>query len=138
MQMEFAIFCDAAEITAGGLIYMLRGGYDLVASTGFPATLNRQVLVIRLICEPIEINCDQILVAQIIDPIGHVLPLEMRVPFKTPPYPGEPSRRNRMTLKLDYLTLEFPEPGEYLFRFLVDGNQVGEARLDVKRKEGTA
>jgi hypothetical protein len=137
MQLEFALFCDSAEIDAMGLMYLLRGGYDLVTATAFPAALNRMALVVRLWCEPAEIDREHVLVAQIIDPNAHVLPIPMQLPFTPPPYPGNRDRRNRMTLKLEYTQIQFPEPGDYSFRFLVDGVQVGAASLEVRRKEGT-
>ena len=93
------------------------------------------LIVVRILCDPNEINVEHVLVSQIIDPNGHVLPLGMQATFTTPPYPGNPNRKNRSTLKFDYWKVPFQEPGDYTFRFLVDGLPIGEYGLEIKRKE---
>jgi len=132
MQLEFAIFCEAAEVSDVGIIDMLRGGFDMVSTTVFPAALPRMVIVVRVLCEPDEIDREHALISQFIDPNGHVLPPTLTVPFTTPPYPGNPNRKNRNTLKLDYWPMQFAEAGNYTFRFLVDGVQIGESTLEVR------
>lgn len=39
MQVEFSLFCTAAEVTPNGLIYILRGGYDIISVPEFPEKL---------------------------------------------------------------------------------------------------
>jgi hypothetical protein len=134
MQLEFALFCEAAEVSDNGLIYILHGGYDLVSTTAFPAVLNRVSLVVRFLVEPKECKREHRLIAQMIGPRGDVLPVPMECNFTTPSYPGKPKRRNRTTLRLDYWNLMFPEPGDYAFRFLVDGKKIGQSELEVKKK----
>jgi hypothetical protein len=135
MQLEFALFCGAAEVSDMGLIDILRGGYDIVSASEFPAQLSRMTLVVRILCQPNELNREHTLVSQIIDPNGHVLALEMTAAFTTPLYPGNANHSNRTTLKLDYGPIQFVETGDYTFRFLVNGAQIGESKLEVKRKE---
>lgn len=135
MQVEFALFCDAAGVSPDGLIDILRGGFDVVNAAGFPAKLGRMLLVVRLLCEPTECGQDHLFQSQMLDPRGNPVPTtEMEIRFCPPHYPGNPARRNRMTLRLDHWGLEFSEAGDYRFRFLVDGEQVGEAGIEMKLK----
>lgn len=136
MQLEFAIMCDAAEVNSSGLIYILKGGYDITVVSEFPVIIHQVILVVRILCNPEEVNHQHILISQIIDPHGHILPSKITVPFTTPVYPGHPDRPNKYTLKLEHRSVSFDEPGDYTFRFLVDGLQLGQAGLEVKRKEG--
>lgn len=137
MQLEFALFCEAAEVTPDGVVHILHGGYDLVSASGFPVTLPRMVLVVRLLCEPSEFDREHVMITQLIDPQGKVLPVEMKIAFTPFSYPGHRDRKNRMTLRLDYVNLSFPEPGEYVFQFLADGVEIGHAQLDLRKKQAT-
>jgi hypothetical protein len=138
MQLEFALFCEAAEVSNMGMIDMLRGGYDIIFTSGFPAVLGRMLLVVRVVCEPSEINVEHALVSQMIDPKGHVLSPNLTSTFTTPPYPGSPNRKNRSTLKFDYWSIQFVEPGDYTFRFLADGVEIGETKLEIRLREKKA
>jgi|SRR6516162_6399640 hypothetical protein len=132
MQIEFALFCEAAEVTQNGIMHILHGGYDLVSTTAFPAVLNHVCLVVRLLVDPSECGREHLLTVEMIDPHANVLPIPMTSVFTTPTYPGNPNRPNRTTLTLDYWGLKFPEPGDYVFRLLVDGLRVGEAGLEFR------
>ena len=134
MQLEFALFCEAAEVSENGLIYILHGGYDMVSTTAFPAILHRVSLVVRVLVEAKECKREHVLTAQMIGPTGDILPALMECKFTTPSYPGKPKRRNRTTLRLDYWGLQFPEPGDYVFRFLVNGKKIGQSELEVRKK----
>jgi hypothetical protein len=134
MQLEFALFCNAAEVSSEGLIDILRGGYDIVSATGFPAKMAKMSLVVRLLCDADECGRDHQFLSQMIDPLGNPLPpTETTISFSPPVYPGNPARQNRMTLRVEYWGLEFPVAGDYTFRFLVDGVQVGTAGIQMKQ-----
>ena len=138
MQVEFALFCNAAEVSSDGTIDVLRGGYDIVRATGFPAKMGKMSLVVRLLCESAECGRDHVFSSQMLDPLGNPLsPTEMKIAFNPPIYPGDPARKNRMTLRLEHWGLEFPVAGDYIFRFQVDGKQVGETGIEMKQKQET-
>jgi len=133
MQLEFALFCEAAVVTDSGIIHILHGGYDLISTTAFPAMLPRMALVVRVLCDPSEFNQTHVIFSQMIDPHGRILPAQASVSFTPRPFPRHPERKNRQTFLLDHLNVSFPEPGDYVFRFLVDGNPIGQAGLEAVR-----
>jgi hypothetical protein len=134
MKLEFAIFCDAAEVDESGLIYMLRGGFDLVRSSAFPTELYRMMIVVRIICEPTETNQKHIFKSHTVGPDGNILPWkEIEFPFTPSPYPVDPKHTNRQTIKLDYQLARFEKPGFYKFCFFVDDKSIGDSVLDVRR-----
>ena len=133
MQVEFALFCEAAEISPNGLMYILHGGYDQISSSEFPAVLRRMALVVRLLCEPSECGQQQVFISQIVGPHANAVPPDMTCNFTTSYHPRDRTRRNRMTLLLDYWNLSFPEPADYVFRFIAGGVQIGEAVLELTK-----
>ena len=86
MRLEFAIFCEAAQVLPDGLINMLRGGYDIIFTPAFPAVTNRMMAIVRFWCDEDEVDRPHSLVPQIVDPTGHLLPLDMTLPV----YPTVP------------------------------------------------
>ncbi len=133
MQLEFSLFCEAAEISDTGLIYMLRGGYDIVTAQKFPITMTRLTVVARVLCAPNELGPEHTFVSQAVDPAGHVIG-QIVLPFTPTTYPGDANRGNKYTAKFDYDNITLPERGDYTFRFLIDGDEIGASRLETKLK----
>jgi hypothetical protein len=91
---------------------------------------------VRFWCDEDEVDRPHSLVPQIVDPTGHILPLDMTLQFTPPSHPFKPERGNRHTIKVEYPDVSFSEQGDYTFRFLVDGVSMGEYTVDVRKADG--
>jgi hypothetical protein len=134
MKLEFAFLCEAAKLAADGVMYVLHGGFDILHASDFPATMPRMVLIARVLVDKAECGQPHHLVAEMVDPNGDVLPVEMKVDFVPHGHPIHLERRNRWTFDLNYLDLSFPQAGDYTFRLSVDGAPIGETNLLVVKK----
>jgi hypothetical protein len=131
MEVVFAWFANSAEVLGNGLFYVLGGGVDIVFGESFPMTQNKISLVLRLRTFPNEFNREHELYMDIVRPDGSVMQPDTRYTFTPVPFPRHPERPNVMTFVVDHFNLVFPEPGDYIFRFSVNGVEIGRTSLEI-------
>ncbi len=133
MELEYAIFAKAADLSPDGIFSLIGGGFDGIAVSKFPAMTPPVALLAHLRLKPEEVGRTYRLRIDVVAPDGRLLPAgdESAV---TPERPSpDPRRPPGYTIVLQVYGVELPVPGEYQFRLFVDGRPLGTVSLFVEQ-----
>lgn len=124
MQAEFAFLADAAEAAPNGKLYVLGGGISEVFAPSFPWMHPVVTLVVNLRLHASECERLHKLDIQFWDADGNVLPPQLSAEFNAPRHRQHPARDVFLQLVFNIVGLQLPQPGEYDFHVVVDGQHL--------------
>lgn len=131
MEVEFAFLADAAEATPNQKLYVLGGGIEKIYAPSFPATHPSISLVVKLRLHPIE--CDRVhhLEIELWGPNAQRLGPTVSGDVMAQRDADDPARPRSVPLVLNILSLHIPEPGEYIFQIVLNGQHMKSVPLIV-------
>jgi hypothetical protein len=135
MKLEYAFLADAATVLDNGLFDVVRGGFDVVQASSFPATKYVMLAIGRIWFEPAECGKKHILCGQIIDRNGTPVFTTAEAEFMPAPHPRHPERGKWMTVCLNCQGVVLPEEGDYSFCLLVGNQKIGEVSFEAILEE---
>lgn len=121
-RVECFMLADAAQ-NAGGKLYVLGGGWDVIQSAQFPLQLPQVSLVIKLALPWSDADRQQVIQVDLDDEDGTpVLPNPVAGNFTVGrPQQAIPGDDLSLLLTLTIAPLVLPRPGRYVFRLSVEG-----------------
>jgi Family of unknown function (DUF6941) len=137
MKLEFAFLADAATMLPDGNFDVIKGGFDVVTATNFPATRQVVVLIARLSIDAAESGKQYEFSGEIFDLQGRSIFPALQGKFTPAPHPRQVNRANWMTICLTCQGVVFPTPGDYVFRLSVNGLAVAEVMIEVVQEKPT-
>lgn len=129
-RVECFMLCDGAE-ECNGKLFVLGGGWDQLRGRGFPLTHHQLAIAIRLSVPWNDANCPQRFRIESLDEDGNdILPQPLEGTFNV----GRPATVGvgddlSIVLAINMVNLIFPRPGVYVFRLLVEGEELAKTRL---------
>lgn len=133
MELAFALFADAAQVTSDGKITILGGGFDSIRATRFPALHPAMSLVVRLNLTLAECERTHSLRIELVGPLGQVVfPPAITQFTPTRPPAGREDDAN-FTVVANMPNLLFEMPGTYRLHLTVDGERTWTYRLHLEQ-----
>jgi hypothetical protein len=133
MQLEYAFLADAAQASEGKL-FVLGGGIDRIFAQSFPAIHSHMTLVLKIELHPAECGREHNLEVELWDPDGTPIGGKLSGTFSAE-RPNDGSSAF-VQVVLDLFNQAFPQPGNYGFQILADGQLLKSMSLRlVKRSE---
>jgi hypothetical protein len=127
MELAYAFFAEAAQITPDGRVNVLGG--DLRSWQGkFPLVVPSVAFVATIVLEDHEREATHHFLAQIVQPDGLALEPRLETEFKAPP-PVNPELKAAATILVRIMGMTFPMPGIYSVHISVDGRELKRLRL---------
>ena len=118
--IEFAFLADAADARPGSKFGILGGGVDRIGGQTFPLIHPHIALVIGLTVTAAELRREHEIRFTLLDQQGK----EMTSGTANIVAHGENEGRDTvLTFAVDLWNLNFPVPGDYSFRLLIDGSE---------------
>jgi hypothetical protein len=130
MQLHYALFADAAEITLSGKLAMMGGNINTLRIPAFPTLVSPLLVVISLTVDEGETGQTHSIRVELTNPEGqNILPTQIGsfTPVSNPPESAELPVRFVSIANLSGLIVA--TPGMHWLRILVDDKQVGTAPL---------
>jgi hypothetical protein len=131
MQHKFSLFCEHAEVTPDGIVYILRGGYSYITFQSFPGIIRHLVLVSRVMFEPDECERKYKWVVRAVGPKGNAMASTREITFDVQKNKIDSSYPSDFTICSDFSGFDIYEPGNYTFKFIVDDSEIGQAILSI-------
>jgi hypothetical protein len=127
MEVAFAFFAEAAQITSDGRLNVL--GADLRALQGsFPVVVQSVAFVAKVELDSVEREGVHHFTGQMMGPDGAAI--EPRIVGEyTAPAPVKPELKAAFTVVFRIMGMVFPSPGTYTFQISVDGRELKRLRL---------
>jgi hypothetical protein len=131
MEVEFAFLADAAEAAPNQKLYVLGGGIEKIFAPAFPAIHPSLALVLKLKLLPDE--CDRVhrLVIELWGPNDQQLTPAISGDVTAQRDADDPARPRSVPLVLNILSLQLPQPGEYTFHIVLNGQRLKSVPLVV-------
>jgi hypothetical protein len=129
--IEYAFLADAADARPGQKFSVLGGGVTRLGGTQFPLTHPHLALVCGLTVTTTELGIEHNLQFVMLTPRGQQLTNATATVMANGPGDG---RDTVLTFSLDMWNLNFPEPGDYSIRIMVDGSERKRLPLVVDRQ----
>jgi hypothetical protein len=130
MELSFAFFASAAEVSPDGRFNLLGGEVDRLQVSALPAFLPAS-LVVRFTVPPEEAGREHRLGVVFAAPEGNPVFLDLDTPFTPAPNRHRPGRTAFAVFVLHLQGVTLAVPGEYTVRLSVDGKPKGEASIEV-------
>jgi hypothetical protein len=131
MQLEDIFFAKFAELTPDGLFTAVGGGLNRINTAGFPWAWGFLFLVVRIRLTTEEAKAPHATSIERETPDGQTELITPESPMLTMPPTADlgPDGRVGLTFILCLANLVFREAGVYKYRFKIDGQEVGVAKL---------
>ena len=127
MELAYAFFAEAAQITADGKVNVL--GADARGFQGrFPLLLPSIALVAKVELDNTEREGVHHVIAQMLGPDGADMEPRIEGNYEAPP-PVNPELKASFTILFQIFGMTFPTQGVYTFRISVDGRELKRLRL---------
>ncbi len=133
MELAFAFFAEAAQITSDGKLNVL--GVDLRTLQGkFPLFLPSVAFVAKVELETAEREGIHRFTGQMFGPDGAAVEPHIEAEYVAPP-PANPELKAAFTVLFQIVGMTFPSPGAYIFHILVDGRELKRLGLRLTEAE---
>jgi hypothetical protein len=119
-EIDFAFLADAAEALPGQKFHVLGGGVSRITGRGFPLRHPHLAVVVGLLVTAAEVHREHEIQMLLMGPEGGEL---ARATGTMVAHRSPDGRDALVTFAIDLWNLEFPRPGEYSVRLLVDGSE---------------
>jgi len=130
--IEYAFLADAADARPGQKFSVLGGGVSRLGGATFPLRHPHLALVVGLAVPPEEVGSEMELRFTVLTPSGE----DMANAQATIVAGGrDGDRESVLTFALDLWNLSFPEPGDYVIRIVVDGEERKRLALVVEQRQ---
>ena len=131
MQLTFALLADYANNTPEAKLNVL-GIFNRINASAFPAQHPQMFLCTRFSASPAEYGQKKMIMIKLLSADADEI-LEVSQEVEIPSLGG---RRVDVNFVLAMNNVTFPEPGEYQFSILVDGDEKGTVPLTLAPREG--
>jgi len=133
--IEYAFLADAADTSPGHKFYILGGGITRIGGPSFPLVHPHLSLVVGLLVTAPETKREHELGIVLLDPDGGEV-TSARGSMMARGH--DDGRDNIVTFSVDLYGIQFPTPGDYSFRILVNGSERKRLGLLLLRSAGEA
>jgi hypothetical protein len=134
-EIEYAFLADAADARPGQKFSVLGGGVTRLGGPTFPLRHPHLALVVGLAVSPEEVGSEMELRFTVLTPSG----TDMANAQATIVAGGRDGNRDSvLTFALDLWNLSFPEPGDYVIRIVIDGEERKRLALVVEKRDAPA
>jgi len=137
VEVEYAFLADAAQATDGKL-HVLGAGIDEIRAPDFPCVHPYMSLVVKLELHPSECDRDHGLEIELWDPDGNRIGPQLKGVFSASRDSDHPTRSVFVQMVLNIMGAEFPDPADYAFQVIVNGQHMKEVRLRLVRHKAPA
>jgi hypothetical protein len=131
IELEFAFFANAAEVSEKGLINVLGGCIDFARGPMFPAPIHSLWLIAKVIAFPEHFDKQHDFMIEVFGPDDNRIAPDVHVPFTPKAHARKPGSQNWMMITVQYLALIFPTAGDYIFRLSADGQEIGQLNFEI-------
>ena len=136
VDVNYGFVCFELELAHGGRLNAKGIGFDSVRPPEVPFQLPPFYAVISLRFGPGEFGTHEISIS-IVDIDSNAISNPFDEPFTVePPQPPHFYRNNRIYTRVE--TLVFPDYGDYVFNWLLDGHEIHRANITVSRPTASA
>jgi len=134
-EIEYAFLADAADARPGQKFSVLGGGVTRLGGPAFPLRHPHLALVVGLAVPAEEVGSEMELRFTVLTPSG----TDMANAQATIVAGGRDGNRDSvLTFALDLWNLSFPEPGDYVIRIVIDGEERKRLALVVEKRDAPA
>ena len=129
-QIEYAFLADAAETNPGHKFAVIGGGVTRIGGSAYPLQHPHIALVVGLSLAADEIHVPHQFGMRVLDPDGVQV---AGADGELTAHGSEDGREAIVTFSIDLWNVVFPQPGDYVFRISVDGEEAKRLSLVLVR-----
>jgi hypothetical protein len=120
-EIDYAFLADAAQTAPGQKFHVIGGGVNRIGGASFPLRHPHIALVVGLRVTAPETERQHEIRFVLLDPDGHEV---AGATGNLVAHGQQDARDATLTFSIDLWNLQFPAPGDYSFRLLVNGSEL--------------
>jgi hypothetical protein len=129
MEVAYSFLARAGEFTRDGTFSAIGADFSVVHSKVFPMPLTAMTLIAKLVFAEDEWGKHHDLRIELVGEDNVNLAPELKTDIDVP-VPHDPEKKMAMRVAVGLLNIQFPHPGKYRVRLLLDGEETRSIKLE--------